>query len=480
LYDFFLFLSVCIYVAAIVFYSTRPAASVFHPATLYLAFHGLVFVVRAVTARIFDYELLYKAIGFYPSMWEKCQVLICTNLALISFLAVSLWVAPEPIVFRQTLAEKHRREDWLKYFWLVAIPMGAIGFYAIYWQWGLETSSETLSVVDTRAGASSLQQTNGYFLVFGATLAPLTAMFAYLNRFRLFSLLPFAGYSILRLGTGNRGDFIAAAAMLMTLFMFDRHKRWVDWRVVLGGLVALLLFNQVVEDRGAAVRELFGVEGVNTSRVGSTAGEAKLKPLEHMDFANLEATEFVVHVVPKRSGSYDYFLNNLRVFTEPIPRALWKNKPVGDPVRLFYLYDYGNFISMALGVPAIGWYSLGYLGVVIWAGFFAWIYAYAYRRFVHGSQSNFAAMAYAILLATAIVSFRDGALLSVVKQFGAYVLPLAATLLVMRMFGVRMAKALPAQRRAQAQQRLTPRARRRGDDGAPNSPSVPRAWRHGH
>jgi oligosaccharide repeat unit polymerase len=477
-YDFSLFLSACIFVAALFLYLRHPAASIFHPATLYLAFHGLVFVLRAITARIYDYESLYKAIGFYPTLWEKTQVVIITNIALVVFLFVSLAVAPDPIRFRQSPIERRKREEWLKYFWFVAIPMGAAGLYALYWQWGLEANSGSLGYVDEISGSRALEATNGYFLILGSTLAPLVAIFAYLNRFRLLSLVPFGAYAILRLGTGNRGDFIASAAMLMILFLFDKRKRWIDWRAVLGGLFALLLFNQVVQDRGAAVRELFGVEGVNTNRVGSDVSGYKNKPLEQMDFANLEPTEFVVYAVPKRTGSYDYFVNNLRIITEPIPRAIWKNKPIGDPVRFFYLYDYGNYIAMALGVPAMGWYSLGYLGVAIWAALFAWLYAYPYRRLCRGPQSNLAVMSYAIMFATAIVSFRDGLLLSIIKQLGAYMLPVAALLLLMRLFRVQPAR--PELARRQGTPRSMPRARRRAADSAPNPHSVPRAWRHSH
>jgi oligosaccharide repeat unit polymerase len=412
MYDFMLVFSVVFFVVLTVIYVRHPACSVYHPATAYLIYHLVVFVVRPIFARVYNFDMIYNAIGFRPSVSDKITVLIGTNLALFSFLATLAVIAKEPLVFKQFPREVDRRRELLKYFWPVALPLGILGAYSLYWQWGIESSSELLGEVDLRSGFRAMEATNGYFLAAGSMLAILVVLYAYLHRFKLLSLLPFIGFATLRLGTGGRGDFITGSAMLAVLFLYDKRRHWPEWRSLAGAIVAVALFSTVVSDRGAAVRELFGIEGVNQNRVGA---ERFHKPFEQMDFANLEAFEYMVYVVPQRSGTYDYFLNNLRVLTEPIPRALWKNKPLGEPFRRFYLYDYGNFIALASSVPAIGWYSMGYLGIVIWSAFFAWMYGAAYKRFVRSRQSNLALLSYSILLSTAILAFRDGALITVVK-----------------------------------------------------------------
>jgi hypothetical protein len=236
----------------------------------------------------------------------------------------------------------------------------------------------------------------------------------------------------------------------------------------------VVLFASVVSDRGAAVRELFGVEGVNQNRVGA---EVYHKPFEVMDFANLEAFEFMVYAVPQRSGTYDYFLSNLRILTEPIPRALWKNKPLGDPFPRFYLYDYGTFIALASSMPAIGWYEWGYLGIVIWSAFFAWVYGAAYRRFARSRQSNVAVLSYAILLSTTILAFRDGALITVIKLAFYSFTPLiliGATISIFRPSLLRVAVPPVARTAVPSEPRMQLRAyRRRAGDGH----VVPRARR---
>lgn len=475
MYEFLLFLSVMIFVACTILYVKHPAASILHPVTIYLAFHGLVYTVRPITAYIYDYRTIYWAVGFTPSAWEKSVVLICTNLALVVFVAVALKVAPQPLIFRQTIADTLRRQSLLKYFWLVAIPVGAAGIYSLYWRWGLEATSGTLGATDQRYGFRAMEATTGYFLILGSMLAPLVAIYAYLHRFRLVSLLPFAAFSVLKLGTGGRGDFIAAAAMLLVLYLYERGRKWPDWRTVAGALAALFVFSMVVQDRGAGVRELFGTEGINESRVGGNEGRFS-KPLEHMDFANLESFEFVVYAVPGRTGSFDYFLHNLRILTEPIPRALWKDKPMGEPVRLFYLYDHGNYIAMALGVPAVGWYSLGYIGVVMWAALFAWFYTICYRQFSRGKQGHFAVLGYAILLSTSFVAFRDGMILTILTLSLPYFAPLVLMLILVRLLAPELLQpAMPQMTRSnpgQPRDRAVPRSRRRSLDQV-----VPRARR---
>ncbi len=105
MYVSLLVLSVLVYAAALFVYLRHPSASVFHPATFYLLFHGLVFVVRPIFAWYYDFDNLYQSINFKPAPWDKARVLICTNLGLVAFLAVGLRFAREPIEFRQDVSD---------------------------------------------------------------------------------------------------------------------------------------------------------------------------------------------------------------------------------------------------------------------------------------------------------------------------------------------------------------------------------------
>jgi len=162
------------------------------------------------------------------------------------------------------------------------------------------------------------------------------------------------------------------------------------------------------------------------------------KPLETMDLANLEFFEFLVWAIPQRTGTYDYFIHQLQVFTEPIPRALWAGKPVGPPIRMFNLYRYGVPLGATTSVPGAGWHGFGYVGVVIWSAFFALIYAVPYRMFARSSAGPLATAAYMVLVATSIVAYRDGGPMTILKALQFYFVPVLALWLVqtyLRLYG---------------------------------------------
>ena len=85
-----LIMSVTIYIAVVAVYLRQPNASVLHPATFYLLFHGLVFVIRPIFGWYYEYRIVYDSSKFTPTIWEKTQALICTNLALVVFIIVML------------------------------------------------------------------------------------------------------------------------------------------------------------------------------------------------------------------------------------------------------------------------------------------------------------------------------------------------------------------------------------------------------
>src|SRR5690606_11887926 len=257
MYVSLLVFSVLAFAAALILYFRHPAASVFHPATYYLLFHGLVFVIRPLFAWHYGFDNIYQAIGFQPSEWEKSQVLICTNLGLGAFMVASLRIGGRPLAFVQGEAEIARRGALLRRFWLVAVPLGALAAGALYWQWDVIASGENPRIVDQRTGWGAQRIGNGYFVAAAMMLGPIAVMIAFLGRFRLWSLLPFAAFAVLRLGTGNRGDLVAAAIMLAVLFMFDRQRKWPTPLILAGGLALVAVFAVMQKDRGGTIRELF-------------------------------------------------------------------------------------------------------------------------------------------------------------------------------------------------------------------------------
>jgi hypothetical protein len=472
MYVTMLVLSVVVFIAVTAIYLRQPNASILHPATFYLLFHGLVFVIRPIFGWFYEYRIFYDAAKFTPSVLEKSQALICTNLAFVVFMATMMVLTKRRFNFKQDQFDLAQRSIILNRFWLVAIPLGALGLYSIYWLITYQASGEMVSRLDTRTGWRAMEATNGYFYAAGALLAPIVAIIAFLGRFRLWSLAPFAGFVVLRFATGSRGDAVAAAVMLALLFMYDKRRKWPTFIVVAGFLAAIPLFDSILSDRGAGLRQAMGYEATGVYEYLATQERVEA-PLETRDLSALEMVEYLVWAIPKRSGSYDYFLQNLQVITEPIPRALWPEKPVGAPIRLFDLYSHAVPIGGVLSIPGAGWMYWGFAGVIIWSAIFASIYAGVYNWFAHSRQSNLAVIGYVVFLSTAVIAYRDGIILTILKQLFFYIGPLVALILICRATGLPskeelrrwwVDKALQTDGQAEARRgpAISPQERRRG------------------
>ncbi|QYJ06262.1 O-antigen polymerase [Qipengyuania flava] len=452
LYDIVLGGSTFAFLALLAIYLRHPAASIFNPATVYLAFHGLVFVIRPLFARVYDFRSIYASIGFTPSLDTKVTTLLAANLGLFVMVGLCMVLCP-PLEFRQSTAERQGRASMMVRYLPAFAVLSGLCLWALIWLWGFKSTGLAINEMDTRTGGQGLVAASGYFISLTGFLVSLGALFAYLNRFRWWSFIPFALFAVLRLGIGGRGEVVVACFVLALLFLVDRRSRWPNLWIVAGLVPLYLAFSAVVADRGAGVREALTGEAQPEIVYYS---EADLAPLEHMDFGNLEFFEYVVHVVPERSGTYDYFLHNLQILTEPIPRGLWKDKPYGAPIKPVDLYNYGKPIGMTMSLPGVGWFSLGYVGVVLWSAFFALIYCAAYRAFASSRQTVLATVTYALFLGTSIIAFRDGMIITILKQGLFFAIPVVALWLSERLLRPRSGpESLPLPARAMPGQGMT-------------------------
>jgi hypothetical protein len=126
------------------------------------------------------------------------------------------------------------------------------------------------------------------------------------------------------------------------------------------------------------------------------------------DFANFDFLTFVVAMVPERTGTYTYGAQYLQLFTEPIPRKLWKEKPVGAPVRLYNLNNYGNFLGLTISLPGDGWSSGGWIGIIVTMTIVGAVLGLAHRWFWKNNHSGVVCLFYLVGLAMLPQWFRDG------------------------------------------------------------------------
>lgn len=464
MYEVSLALAVLCYGLVLGYFSRQQSFNVFHPLTLYLAFHGLVFVLRPIVAYIGDYRGIYILYQFTPSLEDKVTVILASTLGMLAFAFFSLQTGNVPMLFKQdrfAIAERIRLLP--SALWAVAI-CGLMGAYSLAVMWNRATAGINDMVRDAATGTAINTTMNGYVVESQLMLTTCCMMIGWLFRFRLIALLPLLTFIVFRAGTGGRGPFITAAVGLGMIYLYEHRRRFPSIRIMALGAVLAALFVTIGVDRGAGIRAAI-TEGEQVE----LAAETRQRPLEGMDFANMEYFEFLVYAVPQRTGTHEYFASNLIIFTEPIPRVLWPGKPVGSPVQFFKLFDYGFPIGMTRSLPGEGWTQLGWVGVVLWCGLWGAMLGGFYRRFATGTQSSFAVMFYFAFIPVFVIAFRDGLLATILRQGMFFIAPVILWRLIAGYIGLPLAQ----DERALAARQARRKATQTGDEAPTEAPVDP-------
>lgn len=436
---------------AITFYYVRlPVASAFHPLSYYLFFHGFIFALRPIVVHWRGYTTIYRNYQFTPSMDDKITTILGAMLGLACFTFFALRSGYRRPRFAQDAFTDIERERLKAPYLLTAALFLPPAVMASLSSWNTRSNDSTTMVLDAATGIFINTTGNAYSVDIQLLIAPFLLLGIWLFRFRWWTFAPFAAFIILRGGTGGRWPILMACATLGLMFLYDRRRAMPNLKAIGLAAAALLLFELVGLDRGATIRKLFIDDN---SRAEQIYNREPPQFLEAMDFANLEFYEYLVYAVPQRTGTHGYFLDNLQVLTEPVPRVLWPGKPIGPPIRLFTLFDHGYPIGMTYSLPGEGWMQFGYPGVAIWCSLFGWFYGWVYSRFQQSRQSTLGTMVFLLFLPLSLQFFRDGLLLTLVKTHAWFLLPLVLVFLAARLTAVPLARDL--------RQRALHRARRR-------------------
>ena len=416
MYEVALVFSTVSFIAILAIYIKHPSFNIYNPLTFYCAFHAFIFIVRPAIAFYMGFDRVYLYYQFNPSDSDKITVIYASNLGFIFFAICCMLASRCKMSFKSdavTLAERRKLKPLFFVACLFCVP---IGVYSLATAWSsAATTGEAFSgmVRDAASRITINVNTNGYFVEAQLMLATCAAIIAWLFRFRLLSLVPILTFVVFRAGTGGRGPFVTALASIGLIYLYDRRRTFPHvWTFALVPAL-LLIFQLVGDDRGAAIRSFVG--GDSGSQIFKK-NRATERPLEGMDFANMEFFEYAVYVVPQRSGTYSYFTGTLQILTEPIPRVLWKNKPIGPPIQRINMFDYGNPIGMSGSLPGEGWISFGWLGVIIWCGGWGYALGTIYRKYVESEQSTLQTVMYMTFIPILIVAYRDGSIVTIARQ----------------------------------------------------------------
>jgi oligosaccharide repeat unit polymerase len=377
------------------------------------------------------YQFIYQIYMFTPSEMDRVVALMATSLGLIVFMATCVRSGHVPMVFRDSPTHRVERQlmrKALPIMLLICVPIGVYSLKMVV-DGAVSGESSMITVNGVKINTTSV----GYMTDAMLILVPVCGLFAWYHRFRLYAFLPLAIFFVVKASTGGRGPVVVAAAGTAYFFMYDKKIKLLDARILALAAFVAVAFTYIGQDRGYALRQFLGF-GNFSENMESDGTEKNF--IAGMDFANMEYLEYMVYVVPQRSGTYDYFLANLQLLTEPVPRALWPGKPVGAPIKTINLLDYGNPMGITASLPGVGWFELGWLGVVIWCGLWGWGLGAFYRWFAAGPQDAISVSLYLVSLPILIIAFRDGALLTVVRTGVFYVIPVLVMMLARRILRI--------------------------------------------
>lgn len=418
----------------------------FHPASWYLLFHFIVFVLRPTAVYSLEWYRVFEYQHYMPNPQVAVETLALTDFALIVFLSVcwSLnWKLRELSPFREDGASGllPLSQAQITAFKIVAGALLIPVLWSLYYGYthpivhGHNGSLNAIELTqDLKTGATKFQNSTAYLFDLQYVGGALALMWAYVNRFRFISLLPLVGYTFLRAAQGGgRFSFALLAIAVGLAFLAQRRLSKPTLRMMLGAALVGALFMSVGTDRLLIRRALGQVSDVELATTSQDENRewSDNSSLNGPDFANYEFLSYVVNVVPEQSHTYTYFTQYLTLLIKPIPRMIWPDKPDRDLITMINLNDYGNFFGLTVSLVGDGWMSLGLPGVAITMAIAAAICAGVYGRLFRGPVSPFRLIGTCIFLALSPQWFRDGGY-SVVEFLCAHLAPVALWWLVWR------------------------------------------------
>lgn len=378
-------------------------ASLFHPVTWYLAFHGLVFVLRPILVHDFDFDFLWNYMDFRPSDDIFVETLAITSAGLIVFVTCCLAVSHQRPSFptHATYEFSGLQKRGLVAVTLLLLPLI---LYSIH-------KTTNGSEVGKLVGGTFINTNSvGYVNDAQFAMMPLLCAWLVVTRFHWVNLLPVVLYIGYRTWYGwARFTIVLFVALVVVVYCWQHRRRWIPlWSLVVA-VPVFMLFNLIGHNRDV-LKEYLAGETVRTVTYGlGMTTEDKLKAkYDNQDAANFDSLTYIVAVVPERTGTYTYGTQYLQLFTEPIPRILWKGKPIGAPVAFFDLNSYGNFLGLTPSLTGDGWMSGGWLGVIVTLGLVGGFLGWAHRWFWTHVSNSLAALFYLTALPMLAQWYRDG------------------------------------------------------------------------
>jgi hypothetical protein len=380
-------------------------ASIYHPLTVYLFFHGLVFVLRPLLVHYLGFDTIWRYMWLEPSELVQMKALAVTSLALTVFATTCMLSGRCYLAFPKSapapFSQVQRRA--LIVATVILLPAILYSVRAIS-RGGLQG--------ENRGGTFILTGATGYALEAQFMAGPLICAWMVVTRFRWPTVLIFLLYAGYRSYQGlDRWSVVLLFLAISLVYAWHRRLRWIAaWSLVLV-IPVYMLFHTLGKNRAYFKMLGDGEPALQEAVDTSLPRQERLKlDYDNQEFANFDYLCFILEAVPARTGTFTYFSQYLQLFTEPIPRKLWPGKPVGAPVGFFNLNSYGNFIGLTYSLPGDGWMSGGWVGLIVTMGVVGTFLGFAHKWFWRNFQNNMFALSYLVFLAMIPQWYRDGSI----------------------------------------------------------------------
>lgn len=273
--------------------------SIFHPFTYYLVFHGIVFVVIPALGYIFNFQVAYYYMWFYPTEGQIIFTLWLTMVALLAFALFGWILDPTVPNLDRPTPDGFNAEEWRAYV-VLAVALSPLILYSMYKAFGSGLGGEALIQMDRDplTGIAVNTNTSGYVTDAQNALIPLCLMLIWGTRFRRWSFVPLVAYLALKLYVGwGRWTIILTVAMLGLLVLTHMKKRWVPLYFFVIGLPLFIAFQQL-----GANRDFFKEVLTGESTAATTTYDRWVDRFDGLDFANFDSVHLRRRHRPRTVG----------------------------------------------------------------------------------------------------------------------------------------------------------------------------------
>lgn len=314
-------------------------APVYHPYTVYVAYHFVGFVVRPLVISQVGYSHLWEWVGFTPSSDELWRSTIVANAALLSVTGGLIYSCRNRVI-RKLPPATLRVGSWYG-FVAAASVLTLAGYYANYRTFYGAGLDRVISyeVLDVEKGGSALVGISGYTTALAETLPILCVTLFLVPRLRSLAIAFTAAFVGFRFFAGaQRLSFVVVVAAIVLIIHVNKGYRYPRFLPLIGVLCFAFMFDVVGHDRFALRKILHGTTSVSEvlENYVSERGSNRLTS----DVVEFDVATSTIAVVDAHRA-YSYGSQYLRLLVWPIPRQIWPEKPV--LTNVVDLNRYGNF-----------------------------------------------------------------------------------------------------------------------------------------